>query len=69
MTSNRVSAPGAVAEVGHPFQRLAAYVGGGDGAPVVVFARQQATVESLTGIGLDADWFGRPQITAKINRR
>ena len=28
-----------------------------------------ATVESLTGLGLDADWFGRPQLFAKINRR
>ena len=27
-----------------------------------------ATVESLTGLGLDADWFGRPQLTAKITR-
>lgn len=28
-----------------------------------------ATVESLTGLGLDADWFDRPQLFAKINRR
>ncbi|GAA4578738.1 hypothetical protein GCM10023194_02350 [Planotetraspora phitsanulokensis] len=27
-----------------------------------------ATVESLTGLGLDADWFDRPQLFAKINR-
>jgi hypothetical protein len=26
-----------------------------------------ATVESLTGLGLDADWFDRPQLFAKIN--
>ncbi|MGR6318827.1 DUF6461 domain-containing protein [Micromonospora soli] len=28
-----------------------------------------ATVESLTGLGLDAGWFDRPQLFAKINRR
>lgn len=28
-----------------------------------------ATVESLTGLGLDADWFDRPQVSAKVNRR
>jgi hypothetical protein len=28
-----------------------------------------ATVESLTGVELDADWFGRPQLFARINRR
>jgi hypothetical protein len=28
-----------------------------------------ATVESLTGLGLDADWFNRLQVFAKINRR
>jgi Family of unknown function (DUF6461) len=28
-----------------------------------------ATVESLTGLGLDADWFDRPQLFAKINGR
>lgn len=28
-----------------------------------------ATVESLTGVELDADWFRRPQVTAKIRRR
>jgi hypothetical protein len=27
-----------------------------------------ATVESLTGLGLDAGWFDRPQLFAKINR-
>jgi hypothetical protein len=28
-----------------------------------------ATVDSLTGLGLDADWFDRPQLFAKINGR
>ncbi|MEV1320070.1 DUF6461 domain-containing protein [Micromonospora arborensis] len=28
-----------------------------------------ATVESLTGLGLDAGWFDRPQLSAKVNHR
>jgi Family of unknown function (DUF6461) len=28
-----------------------------------------ATVESLTGLGLDADWFDRPQVSARLTSR
>ncbi|MFD1321513.1 hypothetical protein [Micromonospora sonneratiae] len=28
-----------------------------------------ATVESLTGLRLDADWFRRPQLLAKVDSR
>jgi hypothetical protein len=37
--------------------------------PFPDWATAMATVESLTGLGLDADWFDRPQLFAKINRR
>jgi hypothetical protein len=37
--------------------------------PQADWAAAMATVESLTGLGLDADWFDRPQLFAKVNRR
>jgi hypothetical protein len=36
--------------------------------PFPCWETAMATVESLTGLGLDADWFDRPQLFAKINR-
>jgi hypothetical protein len=36
-------------------------------APSPDWETAMATVESLTGLGLDADWFDRPQLRAKIN--
>ncbi|MFG2053299.1 DUF6461 domain-containing protein [Micromonospora sp. NPDC048930] len=37
-------------------------------APFPDWETAMATVESLTGLGLDAGWFDRPQLSAKINR-
>lgn len=37
-------------------------------APFPDWETAMATVESLTGLGLDAGWFDRPQLFAKINR-
>jgi hypothetical protein len=37
-----------------------------DRGPLPDWEAAMATVESLTGVGLDADWFGRPQLSAKV---
>jgi hypothetical protein len=37
--------------------------------PLPDWETAMATVESLTGLGLDADWFERPQLFAKVDRR
>jgi hypothetical protein len=52
-----------------PPRRVARPLHDREQGPFPDWATAMATVESLTGLGLDADWFDRPQLFAKINRR